>query len=532
MLKVSYSMLRRLITMNAIRMALLAALLLVGDGILQAAESFSMRAFVSAKDKWPELAKAKTVVVLNGRFAGRIGRQFRLVNFPVMITPERTTALPSDLDAGERVTITGRLSRAGSRYEFSADRIAIGATDAVKLRSQIRQLPQDDFPKAYSLAADYEKIAAFYDDELLQKQVHTLRQATFAKEREAAAGDSEKLQSLIAVAKDLRLGEELQQVLRFQSILQLSKQKGVAPQAIVTRIRKELPGWDDSGKLLSVDKQAVFLKSPVETYEGLLPEERTAYHRYLYRTVRLQDILKTVEPNGSNGNDVAAILRKELPEEVGEIKKANERYVAYRLEAVPRLSRRQLSELEELLAGLNRQGDFEKAVADWLAAQEKRLNNQQLDGLLETADQYLFAFERWKNAAYGKQGIQYLKRGWSMARKGAPEEAAKIETRLEQLGWVRLRDEWMTTAAVQALPDTDADLAMKEGRVVAGMKLAQVIAILGDPGRRIRIASKGKVQEVWVYGSGESSGITVHLTRESFDSPDSAVVTKVARARR
>lgn len=497
-----------------------------------AADSFSVREFISLKSDWPKYASQNGVITINGRFAGRIARQFRLANLPMMILPERTTALPADVDSGERVTVTGVLTKAGSRYQFLAQRIAIGASDGVRLRSQIRELPDGGYKEAYQLATHYDEIASFYEDDLLQSQVQALRASTFAKERAAASNDPQRLRELVGVAGKLGLSEDIQRAVQFESILRLSRQKSASNSQILERIRNELAGWDDSSQVLTAQQKRAFLKNPVATYEGLLPEKRPPYHRLLYRTVRLKEILKTEKSDGSNGNEIAERIREELPEEVAAISKANESYVTYRLEAVPRLSRRQLSELEELLTSLGRRNDFDKALQDWLTAQEKRLNNQQLDGLLETADQYLFAFERWKNQSHGDTGIKFLKRSWSMASGAAPEEAAKIETRLEQLGWVRLRNQWMTTEDVAAIPETDADLAMKEGRVVGGMKTAQVLAILGEPGRRIRVASKGKVQEVWVYGSGESSGITIHLSRRSFDSPSSAVVTKVGRSRR
>lgn len=508
-----------------------AALVFTGSaGIAQ--DSFSVREFVGAKDKWPTFSRESTQLTLNGRFAGRIARQFRLHELPMMIAPERTTALPSDVDAGERVTIIGVLRKTGTRYQFDAKRIAIGANDAVRLRRRVKDLATDKFDDAYALANRYQAIADFYKDEVLKTQIQVLRASTFSKQRAAASKDFEQLKGLIKSAKQLGLSEDIQQNVRFESVIQMSKQKGVAAGDVLKRIRIELPGWDDASKSLTADQQQAFQRNPIATYEGLISDQRAAFHRYIYRTVRLPELVKVTSKDGSNGNDVAASITKELPEELDSIKQANKQYVAYRLAAVPKLTRRQLSELEQLLVRLKRKADFDIALEDWLKAQEKRLNNQQLDGLLETADQYLFAFERWKNRQHGDMGIKYMKRAWALASGAAPAEAATIETRLEQLGWVRLRNDWLTSDAVSDLPDSDMDLAMKEGRVVEGMKVAQVKAILGEPGRRIRVASKGKVQEVWVFGAGESSGITVHISRRSFDLEAAAVVTKVARTRR
>ncbi|MEP3479468.1 MAG: hypothetical protein ABJZ55_09490 [Fuerstiella sp.] len=505
----------------------------LATGSVDAAEdTFSIREFVSIKDKWPTFARTSTQLTLNGRFAGSIARQFRLHQLPFMVTPERTTALPSDVDAGERITIIGTLGKTGSRYQFYASRIAIGAKDSIRLKRQIQDLPDGHFADAYLLADRYEQIAQFYKDDILTIQIQSLRSSTFAKQRKAAAKDFQQLQRLLISAKKLGLSEDIQQHVLFQSVYQMSKQKGVLAVDVLKQIRSRLPGWDVSEKSLTAEQQLAFQKDAIATYEGLIDQQRPVFHRFLYRTVRLPQLLKQLKADGSNGNEVATKITQELPEEIDSIKQANEKYVDFRLVAVPKLTRRQLSELEELLVSLKRPADFDQALNHWLTAQEKRLNNQQLDGLLETADQFLFAFERWKKKQHGDTGVKYMKRAWQLASGAAPEEAATIETRMEQLGWVRLRDDWMTTAEVDALPDSDMDLAVKEGRVVEGMSVAQVELILGGPERRIRVASKGKVQEVWIFGGGEASGITVHLSRRSFEVPASAVVTKVARTRR
>ena len=520
---------------NSIFLQLVALLAVSATTFVQtasAADSFSVQEFLAIQDQWLKLSRNATQLTLNGRFSGRVARQFRLSKFPITVTPERTTTLPVDVYEGERITITGKLRKVGPRYEFDASRIAIGANDIVRLTRQVKNLPEGDFNQAYELADTFQKIADFYQDEQLTNQIKNLRTTTFAKQRSVSSKNFKQLQQLISAAKKLGLDDTTQQNIRFESIVQMSKQKEVAVKDVLKRIRDELPSWNDSQKTLTPAQQQAFQKDPIKTYEAAFADQRPAFHRTLYRTLRLPEIIKELSKDGSNGDDIASAIRKELPEEVDSIQTANTQYVAFRMTAVPKLTRRQLSELEDLLVSLNRKDDFRQALNDWLKAQEKRLNNQQLDGLLETADQYLFAFERWKNKTHRDTGIKYMKRAWGLAFGAAPEEATNIETRLEQLGWVRLRNQWMTATEVSALPDSDMDLAMKEGRVVEGMKVAQVIAILGEPGRRIRVASKGKVQEVWVFGDSESSGITVHLSRRSFEQEATAVVTKVARTLR
>lgn len=495
-------------------------------------KSLTVQEFVAAKSEWPQFARNKTQLTLSGRFAGRIARQFRMDKIPFLIYPTRATALPGDIEAEERITITGTLIKSGTRYTIEATRIAIGSNDIVRFERAQRDLKPNQYAESYQLATQFQQIADFYGDRILQERINAFRRETFEKQRSAAAKDYLKLTSLIKTAEDLGLSEDLQQVIQFQSLIQMSKQPLAGRDEILKRVRAKLPGWDKTDFTPSKSKLDDFRNKPVESYEGLTKEERPLFHRLLYRSIRLPQLLGQLKADSANANDLASQIETELPEETVTIEDLNSRYAAFRLAAVPRLTRRQLGDLEELLNKLQRPEDFNKALETWLKAQDKRLNNQQLDGLLETADQYLFAFERWKNPQHKTTGVQYLKRAWGLASGPAPAEAAKIETRLQQLGWVRLRDTWLTVAAVEALPDNDMDLAMKEGRVVEGMKVAQVEAILGQPGRRVRVASKSKVQEIWIYGSREASGVTVHLSRRSFDNPSQAIVTRVSRSRR
>ena len=137
----------------------LVALSLTVGSVSAAQNAYSVREFLSAKDRWPTFASNSTQLTLNGRLAGSIARQFRLSKLPFLVSPERTTALPSDVDTDERISITGVLRKTGNRYQFDVSRIGIGARDTIRFQRRIKELPDGSFADAYALADRFEAVS-------------------------------------------------------------------------------------------------------------------------------------------------------------------------------------------------------------------------------------------------------------------------------------------------------------------------------------------------------------------------------------
>jgi hypothetical protein len=87
----------------------------------------------------------------------------------------------------------------------------------------------------------------------------------------------------------------------------------------------------------------------------------------------------------------------------------------------------------------------------------------------------------------------------------------------------------MTEKQMQALPKSDIELAMREGRVVKGMLPDQVVSTLGEPARIVRVASSRHVQEIWVFQTTGASGISIQLRRTTKQDPSEAVVVQVSQ---
>lgn len=488
------------------------------------AETLTVRMMLDQKDNWPKWAREKTLLSINGRYEGRVDKQFRLAKLHMLLTPARTTALPSSLRAGQRMTISGVLQKSGSRYGLDVSRIAVGRTDHERLSARIEKLDPNRPDLWYPLADEYQPIAEFYSDDFLKTQVRDLKFSAFDRQRELFAGDPPQLLNLIKTGEALGINAAKLQAIRFESVVAMTQAEKPDPEKIRQLIQKQLPGWDDKRAPLAADVEKRFLKEFVAEYETSSEIVRTNLHRRFYRNVRLPQLLRGLKSDGSNGFAISITIKEELPEEQREIERLQKLYVDYRLTRIPFLTRRQLEELDGLLQEFDLHSQREPAIETWLTAQEKRLNNRQLDGLLATADEYLFAFERWKRPEHRTIAVDLLKRGWQQAEENAPREATAIAQRLEQFGWTRLRNEWMTTEDVASLPKGDIDLAMREGRVVVGMKAPQIVGAAGHPDRKIRVISAQLVQEIWVY-----SAFVVHMERRRRQPSDKAVATLVSR---
>lgn len=484
----------------------------------------------------PELLKKWTDsgerVTISGCYEGRFSKQFRLQKLPVTFRPGRNVVLPADVEAGQRVVVTGRLKSTGSRYEMAAERIAVGDSDVERIRNAIRRLPSDQPTAGFDLAADFQANADFYDDGALYAELDRLRENAFRDARVQSKDSFAELTRLADMAVRLKLEERSIEEVRFEAVHALVRSPGATTKQRLDAIRK-LPGWDVVNSFLDPAAERKFELDPVESYRKAPSERRRRMHRKVFRQVMVPEIVGGIKEDGSNADDIAERLKRELPEQTREIDAARKQYIGFRLSRISKLGRSGVSELIGLLEDAGRGNESRATLDKWLEAQSKRLDVSKLDEQISLADEYLFAAERWKHSSHRDRGVELLKSAWLKMRDVAPEEAAVIYDRLRQSGWEWLRDRWMTTAEIASLPRDDMALAMREGRVVVGMKAPQVAALLGgEPSRVIRVASARSIHEIWVFGERGGTAIVVHVTRGRFEGKEAGVVTFVGKQSR
>ena len=490
----------------------------------------SVREFVTARSKWAEWSQQAKVLSISGRYEGRLSKQFRFSKLPMLITPQRTTVLPNNVTAGQRITVSGVLQRSGTRFGLEVTRIAIGSTDTERMIRKVDRAGSDKPDVMYEIADEYAEIAEFYADSELTFNIAKLREKAFGIQRDQNSNDPAGLLRLAAQAEKTGVPPAVIDAIRFQSLVVAANSPVRDRDKVLVAMRQQWKGWDRVISMLDESAEERFLKDPVAEYEAADTVSRQRMHRRMYRMHRLPQILKQLRPDTANGLEVVWLLEQELPEETAAVEKIKTDFVDARLAAVPRLNRKQLEELGATLLEFGREPEIRQAITRWLKAQEDRLDNGQLDGILAVADEYQFVFERWNDPAHREAEDDRLKTAWFLCKDDAPKEATRILQRLERHGWTRLHDKWLTAGQVTNLPRDDVQLAMREGRVVVGMNPHQVVGTLFEPTRRIRVISARYVEEIWVYGDDGSTAITVHLQRERHSPPEKATVTLVSRS--
>lgn len=493
------------------------------------AQTQSVQQVVEQQDEWESWVKTQTKVQISGRYDGRFSNQFRLLKLPISMLPGRTTVLPADVVRGQRITVSGILKKSRNRLEMTVERMAVGSTDSQRLQNGIRRLRKDQPEAGFELADQFAAIAEFYDDEDLMEEVAELRATTFSVLRSKLDANPERLLSLAAKGEQLGMPARETDAIRFESAVLKSKEKNVDTKAILVQIKK-FEGWDKPNPFLLKEGEKRFLADMATEYEQANASLRLRMHRRFYRNIRLGQILQNSKADGSNGLEIAELLQDELPEAVDEISSARNRYLKFRISQIAQLTRPQLEDLERLLQESDRAAEVKASVDSWLMAQEKRLDNGQLDGTLATADQYFYAFDRWKHDEHRTKGVDFYKKAYLACQKSAPKEADQILAKLKLYGWMWLHNKWMTVEAANNLPRNDVEIAMLNREVVPGMKAAQVLETLaGPPTRKVRVVSAGGIHEIWIYDEAGAT-IVVHLLRSRFQKPGEAVVTKVGNA--
>jgi len=251
------------------------------------AQTVTVREFLQQQEEWPKWSADAKSLNVNGRYEGRVAKQFRLAQLPILMTPSRTTSLPNSIEAGQRMTVSGILKKSGSRYQMEVSRISVGRTDHERLSARIEQIGEAAPEQWYGELDEYQQIAEFYKDEFLQKLTQRSRSQAFALQRTQAKGDAEKLAQLVDFGKTLNADASLLESIQFESVVALTKAKPLDRTKTLKTIQATLPSWDKPAPPLTEATRLEFLANPVELYAVADPLKRKLMHRWLYRSIRL-----------------------------------------------------------------------------------------------------------------------------------------------------------------------------------------------------------------------------------------------------
>ena len=481
------------------------------------------------KADWPKFAEEERKFQFEARFEGRTANTIKLARFDVVCTLPSNATFPEGMSSGQRIEVIGRFRFDNSKLAFIVSRILIKDIDIDRLRSRARDVPDDQPERLLAIAAEYQPDAEFYDDSELLMEIAAIRANGIERMRVMAHGDMTKITELLERSKRLKIKSEIVQLLQFERIWSAMKAPHADVNALVTELKQSCLGWDRLVPPVSESLRRAFSHDAVGAFLAASDVDRQGLHRLLYKSLRLQQLRALLKSDGSNGLELSRLIRTEFGEDEPLAAEFEDREVQYRLTHLAGLSRTDLKELTTLLPRLKRPQQVPDAVRSWLLAQEKKFGTSTLAGLLRTADEYLYVADLLPSDDYRQQGADLLKRAWATTSESSPTDAEQIADRLKGLGWERLNNVWMTSQQMNALPKDNVQLAIREGRIVRGMTMEQVVQTLGQPRSISRLASKQSVCELWSFEEAKTpAGMVVRFRRSISDPKATSLVEDVS----
>jgi hypothetical protein len=491
------------------------------------AQFTSVREFMNLKAEWPAWAAAERRVQLAGRFHGRTGDSFRLTKLEVPCQLVPPAKLPDRMRDGQRIELYGRMVNQDGRMQIMVSRLSVRETEPEQLLRLASEVSPDAPDELLQLAARFVADAEFYDDKSLRAEIHSVRGLAVTARRRLARGDLTALLKCREEAKDLKADAGLIDQLNFEILVTRWRQPNPDAAAILNELRTADNGWDRQEPEPPARLVQAFDRDPVAAFDSGSAEDRRTLHGLLYQTIRLKELQSQLNPDGSNGMQLADLVRREFPAQVAIATALERREIDWRLSRVEQLSRQELQELYRLIRAGDLADRSPQLLEDWLGTQRKKFGDDTIGGLLRVADEYLFVAELSGSPMHRDQGIDRLKKAWQRATKEVPEDAGQIQERLQGLGWDRLNDQWITIEQMRQLPKDDVQLALREGRIVRGMTKEQVVQSLGQPSRISRLTSSAAVREIWIYDDSGDAGLIVRFKRAR--TATAALVEEVSR---
>jgi len=441
---------------------------------------------------------------LEGRYSLYSTNLIKFNNCELSFRPSKKLVRPRG--PSKTIEVSGQIAKDGGRLYFSFDRIRGLPSDIETVRLRQTQFRNPNPEDWYALADWARNRAKFYDDKQLASEAESAYvNGIHLERRQLKHNLPAQLLRLAEQAAKFQLPESLRleflheaHYLSWQELREVRKDTA----KLIERVAKDLPGSTVPLKTAQPQMQESYFKAPVSVYRKSDEQQRNLLHRMFYGRVVLEHILNTAEPDGSNGFKTAQLIDQRLAEMHELAESYRDRELDYRLSNVANASRRDMSDLTDQFRSRNNEQKARETVANWMTAREQLLRKEGPEGLLQLAQEYLEIMKDPQTAA--KLLME--------ADKKLPD-AKEIVARLDRLGYVKVNGQWENKQQLEIRPENEIDRAMREGIVVVGMTAKQVRKTLGGPNSIARIATEGKIAEVWIYGERNSSLLVIQLVR-------------------
>lgn len=414
----------------------------------------------------------------------------------------------------------GHLRKEGNSYKFEVTSVTSSKTDSELLSRKRSAIDRNSAQQHYELARWALDRAEYYQDDLLKLSGQELSVQAYHLERDQLnSDDADGRISLakkgadfgIPVANQEELIHEAYRI-RMRTAL---KQQQPDWNTLAEEIARDCPGAEaqlpTSTDFLRLREE--YLRKPLAVYLQADQSTRVQLHRVLWGEVKRLAILAQAELDPSRGAEFATELRKTLPEYQADADKMAGDLLMKRGSDVDKLTRRELIVLKEDYLSLNKPEEANRVVSEWLSLRRNRLKNDDLEGLLQLANDYEAL----------SQDPAPLAPALIDAATAYPQ-SREILGALERLGYQLVDGKWISSAEREVINNTQHQKDLRAGLVTIGMSASEVRKSQGLPTSLTRISTNGELREIWSYGRASGSGgFTIYFRRGHLD-PEAKVI--------
>jgi len=469
----------------------------------------SVESLVADKEQWTSYAKAGTPMTIEGRLSAISGKQLRFARCDLPFQSHDGKTFPRTATLSENVEVSGKFALVNAMPAFLVERLVVLPSDFDVFQRRRRNLLRAQPAEWYALGDWASARGTFYEDKDLLQHARQAYQEGIQREHMALPADAiDPLIELAAKARKLGLPETLRGEFVHEAWHRrwtaAPKSDAEALKKLAERMAGELAGCKTPLQPPQPKLSEAYLAAPVSTYRSADEGKRALLHRILYAEVMRAALLIGADPQGANGNQIADALDAQVPEFHELAESYREKELALRIARSKNSTRQDVVALAETLVERERPEQAREVLVSWLEFRTERLRKDGPTGLVQAADDYLSLLKDEKTA------YTFLIEAYEID----PSSEA-VARRLNKLGYELVNGSWLDRSQRSAIPEDPVQVALREGRVVAGMTADQVRKALGEPDRLARIASAGEVNEIWTYDSSGKVRLLVHIVRRS-----------------
>lgn len=463
----------------------------------------SIEYFVGQREQWKKVIGVTQT--LEGRVSTSNSKSLRFRNCPIPFY--YVGKVPKLNSSAENVEVTGALALENGRMIFHVKSLEEKPTDIEHFVREETKIDRAKPREWYALADWAKKRAAFYDDkELAQKALIAYKNGIDAAYRQLLVKEPESLLKLADQAQEYQLDPLFSDELRHEALVlnwqQLQKQKKPNYAPLISQVEKYFPKAKTPQKKGTQEEQKQYLDNQADVYRKADKVKRQALVRWFYSELLLENILKKLATGGSNGFEVAALIKKQLPERTDLIDQYQNMQLDFDFNRIDELPRQYVLDLSQEYKQRGNQKKAKQTLTNWLENRQKKLDVNDADGRIGLARDLLEIVNDKATAE------KVLLQAWSLNPK-----STEVATLMGRMGFMQQKGKWLTQQEAREYRDDPIRKAIRNGTVIEGMDRSQVKKALGAPTQIGRSISGGEINELWIYGEAGNQGLVIQLAR-------------------